>query len=99
MTQPDTSSQAIVVMTTMIASPVSAQAPNVAAAPVTISHAHISGVLITRTLIRGARGHTSSRRQGLTAQTEEPGILFLEIDGLAYPVLQQAMRGGSAPNL
>ncbi len=40
-----------------------------------------------------------ARRQGLIEQTEEPGILFLEIDGLGYPVLQQAMRGGSAPNL
>ena len=40
-----------------------------------------------------------ARRQGLIEQTEEPGILFLEIDGLGYPVLQQALRGGSAPNL
>ena len=28
-----------------------------------------------------------------------PGIIFLEIDGLALPVLQRAMRDGSAPNM
>ena len=28
-----------------------------------------------------------------------PGLLFLEIDGLALPVLQRAMRDGSAPTL
>ena len=28
-----------------------------------------------------------------------PGILFLEIDGLALPVLRDAMRDGSAPNM
>ena len=29
--------------------------------------------------------------------TDERGILFLEIDGLALPVLRDAMRDGSAP--
>ena len=28
-----------------------------------------------------------------------PGIIFLEIDGLALPVLQRAMRDGNAPNM
>ena len=28
-----------------------------------------------------------------------PGIIFLEIDGLALPILRAAMRDGSAPNL
>ena len=28
-----------------------------------------------------------------------PGIVFLEIDGLALPVLRRAMRDGSAPNM
>ena len=28
-----------------------------------------------------------------------PGIIYLEIDGLALPVLQRAMRDGAAPNL
>ena len=31
--------------------------------------------------------------------TDEPGIIFLEIDGLALPVLQRAMRDGSAPEM
>ncbi len=32
-----------------------------------------------------------------TVRTDVPGIVFLEIDGLALPVLQRAMRDGSAP--
>src|SRR5688572_25961700 len=40
-----------------------------------------------------------ARRQGAEAPTDTPGILFLEIDGLALPILQQAMRDGSAPNM
>jgi uncharacterized membrane protein YvlD (DUF360 family) len=38
-----------------------------------------------------------ARRQGRTAPTDVPGIVFLEIDGLALPVLRRAMRDGSAP--
>jgi uncharacterized membrane protein YvlD (DUF360 family) len=40
-----------------------------------------------------------ARRQGAAARTDAPGILFLEIDGLAMPVLRRAMTGGSAPNM
>src|SRR5215218_4943078 len=40
-----------------------------------------------------------ARRQGATAPTEVPGIVFLEIDGLALPILRDAMRDGSAPNM
>ena len=40
-----------------------------------------------------------ARRQGIRARTDVPGILFLEIDGLALPVLQRAMRDGNAPNM
>ena len=40
-----------------------------------------------------------ARRQGASEPTDEPGILFLEIDGLALPVLRDAMRDGSAPNM
>lgn len=40
-----------------------------------------------------------ARRQGLVQRTDHPGIIFLEIDGLALPVLQRAMRDGSAPNM
>ena len=37
-----------------------------------------------------------ARRSGERVETSEPGILFLEIDGLAKPVLQRAMRDGNA---
>ena len=40
-----------------------------------------------------------ARRQGIIAKTDVPGVVFLEIDGLALPVLQRAMRDGSAPNM
>src|SRR5689334_22876064 len=40
-----------------------------------------------------------SRRQGHVEETNVPGIVYLEIDGLAYPVLKRAMRDGHAPNL
>jgi uncharacterized membrane protein YvlD (DUF360 family) len=38
-----------------------------------------------------------ARRQGGQTRTDVPGILFLEIDGLALPVLRRAMRDGNAP--
>ena len=38
-------------------------------------------------------------RQGKRTSTEVPGILFLEIDGLAATVLRRAMRDGNAPVL
>jgi uncharacterized membrane protein YvlD (DUF360 family) len=38
-----------------------------------------------------------ARRQGAIGPTDVPGIIFLEIDGLALPVLRDAMRDGSAP--
>jgi uncharacterized membrane protein YvlD (DUF360 family) len=40
-----------------------------------------------------------ARRQGALERTDVPGIVYLEIDGLALPVLRAAMRDGSAPNL
>jgi uncharacterized membrane protein YvlD (DUF360 family) len=40
-----------------------------------------------------------ARRQGGGARTDVPGIVFLEIDGLALPVLRRAMRDGNAPNM
>ncbi len=40
-----------------------------------------------------------ARRSPGRVQTERPGVIFLEIDGLALPVLQRAMRDGSAPNM
>ena len=40
-----------------------------------------------------------ARRSGERVVTERPGIVFLEIDGLALPVLQRAMRDGHAPTM
>jgi len=40
-----------------------------------------------------------AKRQGGATRTDVPGIVFLEIDGLAKPVLQRAMRDGNAPNM
>lgn len=39
------------------------------------------------------------RRRGQVERSEVPGIVFLEIDGLAYDVLRRALSDGSAPNL
>src|SRR5271169_3942014 len=40
-----------------------------------------------------------ARRAKDRVESDAPGIVFLEIDGLALPVLQRAMRDGSAPNM
>ena len=40
-----------------------------------------------------------ARRQGPVERTDVPGILFLEIDGLALPVLVRAVRDGNAPTM
>jgi uncharacterized membrane protein YvlD (DUF360 family) len=40
-----------------------------------------------------------ARRSGDREETEVPGLVFLEIDGLALPVLQRAIRNGSAPTM
>jgi uncharacterized membrane protein YvlD (DUF360 family) len=40
-----------------------------------------------------------ARRQGSEERTDQPGIIFLEIDGLALPVLRRAMRDGNAPTM
>jgi uncharacterized membrane protein YvlD (DUF360 family) len=40
-----------------------------------------------------------ARRSGERVVTDKPGIVFLEIDGLALPVLQRAMRDGHAPTM
>src|SRR3954453_19434122 len=39
------------------------------------------------------------KRTQLAAGTEVPGVVFLEIDGLAFDVLRRAMRDGNAPVL
>ena len=43
--------------------------------------------------------HRIARRQGIIASTDVPGIVYLEIDGLALPVLRRAMRDGNAPTM
>ncbi len=40
-----------------------------------------------------------ARRTGTPVRTDAPGIVFLEIDGLALPVLRRAMRDGNAPHM
>ena len=40
-----------------------------------------------------------AKRQGGGERTDTPGILYLEIDGLALPVLRRAMRDGNAPTM
>ena len=40
-----------------------------------------------------------ARRSGERVVTDQQGVVFLEIDGLALPVLQRAMRDGHAPTM
>jgi uncharacterized membrane protein YvlD (DUF360 family) len=40
-----------------------------------------------------------ARRSRDRVATDVPGIIYLEIDGLARPVLQRAVRGGHAPEM
>ena len=40
-----------------------------------------------------------ARRLGAHEGTDVPGIIFLEIDGLALPMLRDAMRDGVVPNM
>jgi uncharacterized membrane protein YvlD (DUF360 family) len=40
-----------------------------------------------------------AKRQGEQTVTDAPGLVFLEIDGLAAPVLRRAIRDGNAPVL
>ena len=40
-----------------------------------------------------------ARRRGGQTESDVPGVIFLEIDGLGHEVLQRAMRDGNAPTL
>jgi uncharacterized membrane protein YvlD (DUF360 family) len=40
-----------------------------------------------------------ARRTGEPVRTDAPGVVFLEIDGLALGVLRRAMRDGNAPHM
>jgi uncharacterized membrane protein YvlD (DUF360 family) len=41
----------------------------------------------------------SARRERRPIETEVPGVLFLEVDGLAAPILEQALADGTMPGL
>ena len=43
--------------------------------------------------------HRLARRAADSVQTDVPGIVYLEIDGLARSILQRAMRDGNAPEM
>jgi uncharacterized membrane protein YvlD (DUF360 family) len=64
----------------------------------------VAAVSVVLAVILGSDDMSSIRtaqriagRQGIIAGTDVPGIVFLEIDGLALPVLRRAMRDGNAP--
>ena len=40
-----------------------------------------------------------ARRRGEFVRTDVPGVIFLEIDGLAHDVLRRALRDGNAPTI
>jgi uncharacterized membrane protein YvlD (DUF360 family) len=40
-----------------------------------------------------------ARRRGQVTESDVPGVLFLEIDGLAHDILLRALKDGSAPTL
>jgi uncharacterized membrane protein YvlD (DUF360 family) len=40
-----------------------------------------------------------ARRTGTPTRTDAPGLIFLEIDGLALPVLRRAIRDGNTPTM
>ena len=40
-----------------------------------------------------------ARRSGKQVRTDTPGIVFVEIDGLAFPVLRRAIRDGHTPEM
>jgi uncharacterized membrane protein YvlD (DUF360 family) len=43
--------------------------------------------------------HRAQRRAGQATVTDVPGVVFVQLDGLAHVVLQRALRSGDAPNL
>jgi uncharacterized membrane protein YvlD (DUF360 family) len=47
-------------------------------------------IRVTQRIARRTEGET---------RTDEPGLIFLEIDGLGLPTLRRAMRDGSAPEM
>src|SRR5690242_9746105 len=41
----------------------------------------------------------AARRERTPVETDEPGVLFLEIDGLAEPIIRRAIEAGTMPHL
>ncbi len=67
------------------------------AAAVSAGAAVVAGIDDDAQTLRVAR--RAARRMGAPERSDAPGILFLEIDGLALPVLRRAIRDGTTPNL
>ena len=44
-------------------------------------------------------GRRARRRSGAAADTDVPGVVFVQIDGLSRPVLERALRSGDVPTL
>lgn len=51
------------------------------------------------TLVFQRRVARQLRRSGAVQETDVPGVIFLEIDGLAAPIMQRALRDGYLPTL
>ena len=49
--------------------------------------------------VAGRVARRQARRSGQSTASDAPGILFLEIDGLALPVLRRAILDGTVPNM
>ena len=68
----------------------------------------ISAVIVVLTVVLGTNDDDAysvrvtrriARRLGAHEGTDVPGIIFLEIDGLAAPVLRRAIASGHVPNM
>jgi uncharacterized membrane protein YvlD (DUF360 family) len=53
--------------------------------------------VVLRHMLRSRRSGTGTDADG--ADDRPPGVIFLQIDGLAHPVLQRAVRDGNAPTI
>jgi uncharacterized membrane protein YvlD (DUF360 family) len=59
----------------------------------------IAGSLLAIDDDRRVHRHLTRRRRDAPADDRPPGVLFLEIDGLAHEVLLRALRDGNAPTM
>jgi uncharacterized membrane protein YvlD (DUF360 family) len=67
-----------------------------------------SGVIVVLEVITGSNDDDTytirvtqrlAKRSGERVESDTPGIVYLEIDGLALPILRSAMRDGNAPHM